>query len=144
MESKKTIAWWRYPAAVILLAMCSIFLPVVISVVMGLMQIITPRFFQSGFGWIVLVADIAGVAIGFLVADHILQESQYVFQAVLAAIEGAIFVFVALYNWKVFGVATDSDLFGCIGVLGAAVTSFVFVGLYCKKNAKQQQNKKQE
>lgn len=138
MENKKPFAWWRYPAAVVLLAMCSVILPVVISVIMGLMQIITPPFFQSSFGWITLVADVAGVAIGFLVADHVMNESHYVFQAVLAAITGAIFAFVALYNWRVFGVATDSDLFGVIGVLGSAATSFVFVGISCKKNAKLQ------
>lgn len=137
MENKKPFAWWRYPVAIILLLLCVSIIPIIVSVIMSLMQIITPPFFQSGFGWITLVSDVAGVIIGFSVVEQLMKETHYVFQAVLAAIVGALLVFVALYNWRVFGVATDSDLFGVIGVLGSAVTAFVFVGISCKKNANQ-------
>ena len=102
MKNKRT-AVWRFFVAILILWLAGILIGLVASVVMSLLNIITPRLYQRGQVEINIFADLLAVAISCNLADTILEEKHRIFCAVnciLLAALNAFAIYAALITPK--------------------------------------------
>ena len=133
MNPKKgvsTVAWWRYPVAILAFVASYFLLPILFGLLLIITNWLSPEYYRNSELWIFVLSDILSVTTGFEIVDVLMLKQNYVFQAVWATVVAIYSFLVAVTNWF-YG---DSSLEQILGVLAMGGVAVVFVGISCKKN----------
>lgn len=123
-ENKRTAAW-RFIVAILIFWLSTIFIGLIVNLIMSLLNIITPRFYQKGQIEINITADLFAVAISCNLADNVLEEKHRVFCAVnciLLALLNAFAIYAALITPKEY----RDPYYGSVAFLIAYVIAIIW------------------
>lgn len=119
MKNKNDM-WWRYPLATLAFITICFLAPMLVSVVMFLMEYITPKYYKSGEMWIWLVSYVAGAYMGYTVA-FVISKGKDGFATTLSILYAVYAIVVGTMNgmtWEYFPDATISYILSGVLVIG--------------------------
>lgn len=100
---KKRSKWWRYLLSAVVFVIASDFLPLLFGVIYMLLDIITPKYYRSGFAWICVIAygltPIIALNLAALVCGRETTKKDAWFYMILSALWMAWCGFTAVRNY---------------------------------------------
>lgn len=121
------IPFWRYIIAIILYPIILLLGAVVINLIMNILNIITPRYYQYSEYWSYFVGALGAAAMAPMVTNKVAPNPKF---CMIICVFGAIWLsFTAIYNFAV----GYSEFYQFASILGSGVVSGVMASQYWKE-----------
>ena len=130
------ISFWRYIIGIILYPIILLLGAVVVNVLMNILNVITPRYYQYSEYWSYFVGALSAAAIAPVVINKVVPSPKF---CMIMCILGAVYlIFTAIYNFAV----GYSEFYQFASILGSGVVSGVMAVQYWKECGANKENTK--
>lgn len=118
--------WWRFALSIVSFVFIFFFAPILISLLLHLTNIFTPRAYQNTSEWIFVLSDILGMALACGSLEKVLNNRHFCFCMVICIIGAFYSVGVAVWNFAI-GL---TELYEFVGLAAEGIVATVFAVIY--------------
>lgn len=121
--------WWKFILAPAIFILIFFFAPILISALLHLSNLFTPRFYRSTNEWIYVLSCVLGMLLACGSLEVVLNNANFTFCMIICIISAFYSVAVAVWNFAIGA----TELYALIGVGSEGIVATVFAVLYGSK-----------
>ncbi len=118
--------WWRFALAIVSFVLIFFLAPILISMLLELTNLFSPKAFQNTSEWIYVISSISGIVLACISLEKILNGNHCIFCMIVCIIAAFYSVGVAVWNFAI-GI---TELYEFLGLLAEGIVATVFAVIY--------------